>query len=156
MRAEWGQGCIERLSSSGRSLAPLLKGESPSEWRDSVYYRYYHDPGHHNTRAHLGVRPATHKLIHYWKLDAWEMYDLTQDPTEQHNLLFDAEEAKQPGIAAKFAELKAEIERLQKQFKDEGQYADSSTWPKGGVGGAKKPKALGEVTVAEAVAAADR
>lgn len=139
----------------GRSLAPLLRGESPDTWRESVYYRYYHDPGHHNTRAHYGVRTGTHKLIHYWKKDAWEMFDLTADPTEQYNLLFDEAEATKPEVAAKFAELKAEITRLQEHYGDEGQYADPATWPRGGVGGAPKAKGLGEKTVEEAVAATE-
>lgn len=137
----------------GRSLAPLLRGESPGEWRASVYYRYYHDPGHHNTAAHYGVRTATHKLVHFWKKDAYEMFDLIQDPTEQHNLLFDR--GSEPAIAAKFAELKAEIGRLQRQYQDEGQYADPATWPRGGSDGPfddKQP--LGIQTVAEAIRAA--
>ncbi len=46
------------------------------------YYRYYHDPGDHNTRAHYGVRTLTHKLIYFWKKDQWEMYDLVRDPDE--------------------------------------------------------------------------
>ncbi len=65
-------------SMQGRSLVPLLRGESPADWRTAVYYRYYHDPGDHNTAAHLGVRTATHKLIYYWKKDAYEMFDLTK------------------------------------------------------------------------------
>ena len=40
----------------GRSLLPVLRGRAPSDWRTSMYYRYYHDPGDHNTRAHYGVR----------------------------------------------------------------------------------------------------
>ena len=40
----------------GRSLLPLLGGRTPPDWRTAIYYRYYHDPGHHNTRAHYGVR----------------------------------------------------------------------------------------------------
>lgn len=119
----------------GRSLAPLLRGESPSDWRDTIYYRYYHDPGDHNTAAHLGVRTNTHKLIHYWKMDAYEMFDLVNDPSEQHNLLFDAAEASRPEVAAKFEELKTEIVRLQSEFQDDGRYADPVTWPKGGSNG---------------------
>lgn len=141
-------------SMQGRSLLPLLHGKSPADWRTSVYYRYYHDPGHHNTAAHLGVRTATHKLIYYWKKDAYELFDLTVDPCEQHNLLYDANEAKTPAVAAKFAELKAEIARLQKQYHDDGQYADSATWPPGSADGPfddKKP--VGVKTVAEAIAA---
>lgn len=141
-------------SMQGRSLAPLLRGESPTDWRQSVYYRYYHDPGHHNTRAHLGVRTATHKLIYYWKKDAYELFDLTRDPTEQHNLLHAEADAKQPQVVAKFAELKAEIARLQKQYNDEGQFADPAKWPAGGSDGPfddKQP--LGIKTTAAAIAA---
>ncbi len=141
-------------SMQGRSLAPLLRGEHPADWRSSVYYRYYHDPGHHNTRAHCGVRTATHKLIQYWKKDAWEMYDLVADPNEQHNLLFDPAEAASPAVAARFAELKAELERLQREYGDTGLYADPATWPAGGVDGmAEGRAALGRMGVAEAIAA---
>jgi arylsulfatase A-like enzyme len=141
-------------SMQGRSLVPLLHGQTPADWRTSVYYRYYHDPGHHNTAAHYGVRTATHKLIYYWKKGAYELFDLTVDPCEQHNLLYAADEATKPEVAAKFAELKAEIARLQKQYKDDGQYADPATWPAGsadGPFGDKRP--IGVKTVAEAIAA---
>ncbi len=136
----------------GRSLAPLLRGEKPADWRKTVYYRYYHSPGHHNTQAHYGVRSATHKLIYYWKKDAWELFDLRHDPTEQHNLLFDPAEAAKPEIAAAFGELKAEITRLQQEFGDDGRYADPTTWPQGGVDGPfpdKQP--VGRKAVAEAM-----
>ena len=141
-------------SMQGRSLAPLLRGESPADWRTSHYYRYYHDPGDHNTAAHLGVRTATHKLIHYWRKDAYEMFDLVKDPAEQHNLLYDDAEAKRPEVAAKFAELKAEIARLQKEYQDDGQYADPATWPKGSADGPfDQYQPIGRKTVAEAMAA---
>ncbi|MCX7055625.1 MAG: DUF4976 domain-containing protein, partial [Proteobacteria bacterium] len=81
----------------GRSLLPLLEGKTPADWRTSVYYRYYHDPGHHNTRAHYGLRTATQKLIYYWKKDQWEFYDLASDPYEMHNLY--ADPAQQEAIA---------------------------------------------------------
>ena len=99
----------------GHSIAPLLRGETPKDWRTSMYYRYYHDPGHHNTMAHLGVRTATHKLIHYWKQDAYELFDLTADPNEQRNLLHAQSDASNPAIAAKFTELKSELARLKQQ-----------------------------------------
>ena len=137
-------------SMQGRSLVPLLRGEHPDDWRTSVYYRYYHDPGHHNTRAHLGVRTGTHKLIYYWTKDAYELFDLVADPTEQHNLLFD--KAEDPEVSAKFSELKAEIARLQKEFKDDGQYADPATWPKTGSDGPFDDKTpLGTKTISEAI-----
>ena len=69
----------------GRSFIPLRKGETPADWRTSMYYRYYHDPGDHNTRAHYGVRTETQKLIYFWKKNQWELYDLTTDPIEAVN-----------------------------------------------------------------------
>jgi hypothetical protein len=133
----------------------LLRGATPADWRTSIYYRYYHDPGHHNTAAHLGVRTATHKLIHYWKQDAYELFDLRQDPGEQRNLLFSPDDAAKPEVVAKFAELKAEIARLQEQYQDDGRYADPGTWPSGSADGPfdnKQPS--GTKTVAEAIALA--
>jgi arylsulfatase A-like enzyme len=139
-------------SMQGQSLAPLLRGENPAGWRRSVYYRYYHDPGHHDTRAHYGVRTATHKLIHYWKKDAWELFDLVADPHEQHNLLFDAAEAASRPVANTFAALKAELSRLQREYQDDGLYADPATWPKTQVDGEEGGRpALGEKTVVEAI-----
>jgi arylsulfatase A-like enzyme len=102
----------------GASLVPLLKRESPPGWRSSYYYRYYHDPGNHNTRAHYGVRTMTHKLIYFWKKDQWEMYDLVHDPDELHNLYHD------PAQQEKVASLKAELYRLKKEVKDDDQYAN--------------------------------
>jgi len=141
-------------SMQGVSLAPLLRGESPAGWRQSLYYRYYHDPGDHNTRAHMGVRTTTHKLIYYWKKKAYELYDLTKDPLEQHNLLYNPEEAKRPEVARLFNELKTEMARLKKLYRDEGQYADHADWPAGssdGPFGARQD--LGRKTPAEAIAA---
>ncbi len=138
-------------SMQGRSVAPLLHGQPPTGWRNSVYYRYYHDPGHHNTAAHFGVRTATHKLIYYWKKDAYEMFDVSKDPNEQNNLLH-GENARKPAIAAKFAELKAEIAHWQKEYKDDGQYADPKTWPAGSADGPFNEQPIGNKTVAEAIA----
>lgn len=102
----------------GRSLLPILRGKTPSDWRTSMYYRYYHDPGDHDTRAHYGVRTRTHKLIHFWKKDQWELFDLVNDPSEMHNLY------GQPGHEALTAALKEELARLKRAVGDEDQLAD--------------------------------
>jgi len=102
----------------GRSLVPVLKGKTPADWRTSMYYRYYHDPGDHNTRAHYGVRTKTHKLIYFWKKDQWELYDLGKDPRELHNLY------GKPGMEALTATLKTELARLKKAARDDDQLAD--------------------------------
>jgi arylsulfatase A-like enzyme len=142
-------------SMQGRSIAPLLRGESPQDWRTSFYYRYYHDPGHHNTLAHLGVRTATHKLIHYWKQDAYELFDLTADPHEQRNLLHPPGDAQNPAIATKFTEMKGELARLQQHYKDtDDLYADPATWPAGSADGPWDAyQATGTKSVSEAVQA---
>ena len=51
-----------------------------------MYYRYYHDPCDHNTRAHYGVRTRTHKLIYFWKKDQWELFHVDKDRSESTNL----------------------------------------------------------------------
>ena len=102
----------------GRSLVPVLAGQRPADWRTSMYYRYYHDPGDHNTRAHYGARTRTHKLIYFWKKDQWELFDLVNDPYELHNLY------AAPGQAQLTATLKAELARLKREVRDDDQLAD--------------------------------
>ena len=86
-----------------------------------------HDPGHHDTRAHLGVRTATHKLIHFWKKDQWELFDLRADPAELRNLY------GQPGQEAVTAELEATLARLRAELQDDDRFADEQ--PPAGVDG---------------------
>jgi arylsulfatase A-like enzyme len=138
----------------GRSLVGLLQGKVPSDWRKSVYYRYYHDPGHHNTRAHFGVRTATHKLIYYWRKDAYELFDLTEDPLEQNNLMFQTDASHKEETTKLFAEMKQELDRLQQFYNDDGKYADPKTWPAGGSDGPFDDKTpLGRVSIPQAIGA---
>ncbi len=97
----------------GVSLLPLLEGENPSDWRKSLYYHYYEYPAEHAVRRHYGVRTERYKLMHFYQdIDAWELYDLQEDPTEMHNLY------GQPGTEELTKELKAELESLQVQYDD--------------------------------------
>ena len=102
----------------GRSLMPVLRGRAPADWRTSMYYRYYHDPGDHNTRAHYGIRTRTHKLIYFWKKDQWELFDLVHDPQELHNLY------GTPGQEHLTASLKAELLQLKHTVRDDDQFAN--------------------------------
>jgi arylsulfatase A-like enzyme len=102
----------------GRSLLSALRGRAPANWRTAMYYRYYHDPGDHNTRAHYGVRTLTHKLIYFWKKDQWELYDLVNDPFELHNLY------GQRGQESVTNTLKAELARLKREMRDDDQLAN--------------------------------
>jgi arylsulfatase A-like enzyme len=95
----------------GRSLVPLLKGETPKDWRASVYYHYFEYPAVHAVQRHYGVRTKTHKLIHYYLVDEWELFDLEKDPGERKSVYAD------PKYAGAKKELLAELTRLRKQYK---------------------------------------
>jgi arylsulfatase A-like enzyme len=98
----------------GRSLKPVLAGETPEDWRDSVYYHYYEFPGAHSVQKHLGVRTDRYKLIHFYELDEWELYDLEKDPDELQSVYDD------PAYADVVKEMKAELKRLQEKYQDDG------------------------------------
>jgi arylsulfatase A-like enzyme len=107
----------------GRSLLPLMRGQRPADWRASWYYRYYHDPGDHNTRAHYGVATDHYKLICFWKKNQWELYDLHKDPEELINVYSD------PAYADTVRTLKEELYRLKKEVGDKDQFAASQPPP---------------------------
>lgn len=93
----------------GRSLVPVLRGHTPSDWRKSFYYHYYEGDGH-NVAEHYGVTNGRLKLIHYYKLDEWELFDLEADPQELRSVY------NQPAYAEQQAEMKAELNRLRTEL----------------------------------------
>lgn len=95
----------------GRSLRPILEGNTPEDWRDAAYYHYYMYPGS-STRRHYGVRTHRYKLVHYYyKMDEWEFYDLEKDPMEMDNRYGD------PAYAKEIAALRKKLKELQAQYK---------------------------------------
>jgi arylsulfatase A-like enzyme len=98
----------------GRSLVPLLKGNTPKDWRTSLYYHYYEFFGNrktaHMVRRHNGVRTKRYKLIHFYNLGEWELYDLQKDPREMKSVYANS------AYAAVVKDLKAELKRLQQQY----------------------------------------
>ncbi|MCS1411031.1 MAG: Arylsulfatase [Verrucomicrobia subdivision 3 bacterium] len=76
-------------SLQGRSFRTNLRGQTPLDWRDAMYYRYFENS--ESRPAHFGIRTQTRKLIYYDGLrgvaDAkrWEFYDLAEDPHENEN-----------------------------------------------------------------------
>ena len=94
----------------GVSLTPLMQGKRPEDWRRSIYYHYYEYPAVHMVNRHYGVRTERHKLIHYYQLDEWELFDLELDPDELTN------RADDPAYSAVRAELEAELTRLQELY----------------------------------------
>ncbi|MFK8111374.1 MAG: sulfatase [Rubripirellula sp.] len=100
----------------GRSLVPLLKGNTPKDWRTSFYYHYYENPGGHNVARHYGVTTGQEKLIRFYalegkKIDDWELFDLKKDPNELKNVYDD------PSYAEMRTRLQTELSRLREQYK---------------------------------------
>ena len=99
----------------GESLVPLLKGQTPADWRESIYYHYYEYPGVHSVRRHEGVAGKRFKLIRFYGTDVpngeeWEFYDLKNDPKEMQS------QYANPEYAAEIAKLKAELSSLREQY----------------------------------------
>jgi arylsulfatase A-like enzyme len=78
-------GAEEDPAMQGMSLLPLLKGETPQDWRKYHYYHYYEYPGWHMVQRHEGVYDGRYKLIHFYDLDEWELIDTQSDPKELTN-----------------------------------------------------------------------
>jgi len=79
----------------GRSMLPILKGQTPADWRQAHYYHYYEHPSEHNVMRQYGITTKRYKLIHfYYDIDEWEMYDLAKDPHEMKNVYNDTSYAE--------------------------------------------------------------
>lgn len=96
----------------GESLLPLMEGESPEEWRESIYYHYYEFPAVHMVAKHYGVRTDRYKLIHFYETDEWECFDLERDPDELRSVYED------PDYAPIAEDLKRELTRLRGHYGD--------------------------------------
>ncbi|WP_198421837.1 sulfatase [Lacipirellula parvula] len=95
----------------GASIVPLLKGETPEDWRKTFYYQYYEGPpAEHNVAEHYGVTDGRYKLIHYFKLKQWELFDLVSDPDELHSVY------GQPEYASQRQRLGDELTRLRSEL----------------------------------------
>lgn len=94
----------------GRSFVPILRGQTPADWRTSIFYRYY-DPVH-NVAPHFGVRTGRYTLARYFKTGEWELFDRQTDPAQLHSVY------AEPSEAATVATLKAELHRLRVEFGD--------------------------------------
>ena len=64
----------------GVSLRPLLQGNTPADWRTSIFYAYYN-----RSPKHWGIRTDRYKLIRFPDTEVVEFYDLQVDPQEMYN-----------------------------------------------------------------------
>lgn len=68
----------------GESLVPLLKGTGKLK-RDSIFWHYPHyHPG--GATPYSAIRWKNYRLIEFFEDSRLELYDLSKDPAESHNL----------------------------------------------------------------------
>ena len=87
-------------SMQGRSFRENLKGNTPPDWREYGYYRYWqHQP---DRPGHFGIRGKRYKLAFFYGNGFendnsggeytggyWDFFDLQEDPHELHNAYAD-------------------------------------------------------------------
>ncbi len=92
----------------GLSFLDLAAGRLPSDqWRQALLYEYYWEYNFPHTPTTFALRTPRYKLIQYhgiWDVD--ELYDLQNDPHEQHNLIFHPEHQE------RISRMRAELHRL--------------------------------------------
>lgn len=96
----------------GNSFAPILRGETPRDWRDSIYYHYYGCPSVHQVARHYGIPTDRHKLIWFHQFDEWELYDLDSDPDELVNI------HAAPASEILVTDLRSRLETLRVHYED--------------------------------------
>jgi len=95
----------------GKSFKSILEGETPANWRQSMYYHYYEFPYWHHVQPHYGIRTQKYTLAHfYYSMDVWELYDLEKDPMQLHN------EINNPAYKNIISKLKTELKGLMKSY----------------------------------------
>jgi arylsulfatase A-like enzyme len=91
----------------GRSIRQVLGGNTPGDWRTSMFYRYYQGSG---VPLHYGVRTHGYKLIYYTETNEWELFDLKKDPRELKSVYADQR------YKGTVKDMKDELDRLCKQY----------------------------------------
>lgn len=100
---EWMQGI---------NLVPLLTGKQKTLPRKNLYYHFYEYNADHTVLQHLGIRGERYKLIYFYTVNEWELYDLKTDPQEQKNLIRSAIHQKV------LAQMKEELLKLRDKYDD--------------------------------------
>ena len=102
----------------GRSLVPSLKGNTPQDWQTSMYYHYYEFAPNHWVLPHYGIRTKRYKLISYYTVNEWELFDLEKDPDEMENLFEWAGYKVHPAYEAVANDLVQQLKQLREKYKD--------------------------------------
>jgi arylsulfatase A-like enzyme len=104
----------------GLSMVPVLKGQTPSNWRKEHYYHYYEYPAVHSVKRHYGISTEQYKLIHfYYDIDEWELFDIKNDPMEMKNFYND------PSYASVKEDLHNRLKKIMAKYGDSDELAKS-------------------------------
>ena len=97
----------------GRSLKPILAGQTPADWRQEFYYHYYEYPQPHRVAPHYGVITDRYKLVRFYGNGetTTDLYDNEKDPRELRSYL------GQPGYETVQADLEARLKKLRTDLK---------------------------------------
>lgn len=97
----------------GKSFKPILKGQTPEDWQEAMYYHYYEFPYWHHVQPHYGVRTQKYTLAHfYYNIDVWELYDLEKDPQQLNNIIND------PAYVNVISDLKLKLKELMQKYEN--------------------------------------
>lgn len=114
----------------GRSLLPLLGGETVPDWRTSMYYHYYEFSPPHWAAPHYGIRTEKYKLIDYYGMNEWELFDLEKDPDEMESLFGELGATTKPQYQDIVKELIGQLRQLRSQYHDTTG-SPVRLWPRG-------------------------
>jgi arylsulfatase A-like enzyme len=96
----------------GVSLKGLVMGRQRNLSRKYLYYHYYEFSKDHTVLPHVAIRSDQYKLIYFYTVREWELYDLLMDPTEQKNII---KSSRHQGV---INQLKTELDKLRNQYDD--------------------------------------
>jgi arylsulfatase A-like enzyme len=102
----------------GDSLVPIIKGNTPENWREAYYYHYYEFAPPHWVVPHYGIRTERYKLISYYTINEWELFDLEKDPDEMENLFEWSGYKVHPDYEPVVQDLVKKLGDLREKFKD--------------------------------------
>lgn len=105
-------------SMQGLSMLDLLRGTSTQLPREYIYYHFYEYRADHTVLPHYGIRGTRYKLIYFYTVNEWELYDLAEDPREQRNL------SNSPSHQQLLLTLKEELKRQRTFYQDNEENGD--------------------------------